>query len=78
MARYIKASMVDAVKKERDGEAGYEVKGKLGTRWMDKESFEDAYSLLKTPAPKKKPAPKPPEKPTAPKTEAKKTAPVKK
>jgi hypothetical protein len=50
MARYIKASQVDAVEKERDGEAGYEVTDKTGTvRWMDKESFEDAYSLLEAP-----------------------------
>jgi hypothetical protein len=77
MARYIKASQVDAVKKERDGVAGYDVTDKTGTvRWMDTESFENVYSLLK--APKPKPAPKPPVKPTAPKTEAKKTAPAKK
>jgi hypothetical protein len=46
MAQFIKAQKVDAVKKDRDGEAGYEITVPGGTRWQDAESFESAHTQV--------------------------------
>jgi hypothetical protein len=74
MAKYRKAIYLDAVPKEKDGKAGYEVTTELGVvSWKEKEAFDSTYILCPKvkKAVAKKVAPKEP--PAPPKTEAKKT-----